>query len=1077
MPWRSPATPCVVGAPSENSAATGVNGNQASNAADGAGAAYVFTRSGTTWTQQAYLKASNTGAGDGFGAAVAISGNTIAVSAPYEASAASGVNGNGNDNSATNAGAAYVFTRSGTTWSQQAYLKASNPGIDDVFGRSIGISGDTAVVGAIFEDSAATGINGNQADNSANGAGAAYVFARSGTTWSQQAYLKGSNTGAIDTFGASVAVSGNTIIAGAPGEDSDATGVNGNQASEAVSASGAAYVYTRSGTAWTQQAYLKASHPRQDDVFGTAVAIDGNTAAVGAKLQDGHYVPAGDEDPTDTSTVESGAVYPFARTGTTWAQTSFLKARGAGADDRLGSVVAVSADTIVAGAPQEDSGATGVDGNSADDSAHNAGAAQVYTLAPDAQFRVPSGWPNATQRSRVLSFEINFSVPVTGLTSDDFVVHGTAGGCSVLPIAGSLAEAYAVGVRCSGVGSVSLTMLPNAAVTAAGVTGPFDETTSAAVSISATAALPGEATLAAGGHHSCAILDDGTVRCWGRAVEGQLGGSSTAQGVAGITTAVQVVTGVDHTCVLLENGDVRCWGSNAAGQTSDGSVTTPVSGIGPAVAIAAGERHTCAAMADGTVRCWGLSSSGQLGGVAAKAPIPVILTATGVTAGWYHSCALLFDKTVHCWGDGAKGQLGGSSFTTPVALYTTTSAFDAGGRHTCAMQDANVYCWGLNATGQLGNGGIADSPTPVAVQSWNIAGISAGAAHTCLRTIPGEVECWGYNGLGQLGIGTLVDVDGPNGVPTIAAVTGIAAGAMHTCARTALGGIRCWGDNTDGQLGDGTTILRTRPVRVADIGPAPATAAITANATPARAPAYQVIFDRPVTGLEAGDFTLSGSCTVAALAGANANYGLTLGSCGAGQVTVTLKAGSVVDASLDTAPAAPVTNSAAFVDLVAPTVGFAGPASPTNAAALAYTLTFSEAVIGLVAGDFSIAEAATGCVVGTPTGPGATWHVSLTGCAEGNVTLSLKATAVTDLAGNANAATSAATPSGSTGQSRRSRSACPRRQTLRRQPPSSSPLSSAKSSPGSPLVTCRWAGAPGGRSPASRDWATPTPSS
>ena len=127
------------------------------------------------------------------------------------------------------------------------------------------VSGDTVVVGAIGEDSNATGVNGDQSDNSATDSGAAYVFVRSGTNWSQQAYLKASNTGAGDHFGISVAVSGDTVVVGAHGEDSNATGVNGNQSDNSAIDSGAAYVFVRSGTNWSQQAYLKASNTGADD--------------------------------------------------------------------------------------------------------------------------------------------------------------------------------------------------------------------------------------------------------------------------------------------------------------------------------------------------------------------------------------------------------------------------------------------------------------------------------------------------------------------------------------------------------------------------------------------------------------------------------------------------------------------------------------------------------------------------------------------------------------------------------------------------------------------------------------------
>ncbi len=233
----------AVGAIGEDSSGVSETDNSATNA----GAVYVYTRSGITWTQQAYVKASNTGTGDQFGFSVALSsnGNTLAVGAIGEDS--SGVSET--DNSATNAGAVYVYTRIGTAWTQQAYVKASNTGAGDQFGFSVSLSGDgdTLAVGAIGESSAATGIGGNPADNTAANAGAVYVFNRSSitATWTQQAYVKASNTGASDQFGFSVALSSesnNTLAVGATGEDSSAPGIGGNQADNSAPGAGAVYV-------------------------------------------------------------------------------------------------------------------------------------------------------------------------------------------------------------------------------------------------------------------------------------------------------------------------------------------------------------------------------------------------------------------------------------------------------------------------------------------------------------------------------------------------------------------------------------------------------------------------------------------------------------------------------------------------------------------------------------------------------------------------------------------------------------------------------------------------------------------
>src|SRR5439155_14547453 len=268
----------------EASNATGINGNQNDDSIPEAGAVYVFTRSGTTWTQQAYIKASNTGEagkgdeigdGDQFGFSLALSddGNTLAAGAIAEDSGASGINGNQADNSLQSAGAVYVFSRTGTTWSQQAYVKPSNPDAADLFGYSVSLTadGNMLAVGSFDEDGP---------DNKSNGTGAVYVFARTGTTWSQQAYLRASNGEPQDSLGVSVAISldGNTIASGALDEDCLCTGVNppgGDNDGSSNTSAGAAYVFVRNGSAWSQQAYIKASNVGKEDWFGSRLAMSG----------------------------------------------------------------------------------------------------------------------------------------------------------------------------------------------------------------------------------------------------------------------------------------------------------------------------------------------------------------------------------------------------------------------------------------------------------------------------------------------------------------------------------------------------------------------------------------------------------------------------------------------------------------------------------------------------------------------------------------------------------------------------------------------------------------------------------
>jgi hypothetical protein len=432
----------VVGALHEDSNATGINGNQANNSATDSGAAYVFVRSGTTWTQQAYLKPSTTDIGDSFGRAVTIDGNTIVVGAEGEDSNATGVNGNQANNGISNSGAAYVFVRSGTTWSQQAYLKASNPGISDLFGRHIALSGDTIVVGAFAEDSNATGINGNQADNSAIEAGAAYVFVRSGTTWSQQAYLKASNTGAADLFGDSVTVSGNTIVVGAPGEDSGATGTNGNQSDNGTFNAGAAYVFVRSGTTWTQQAYLKASNTGSNDEFGYCVSLAGNTLAVGA-IGEASNATGINGNQANNSAMTAGAAYVFGRSGTTWSQQSYLKASNTGSDDWFGQSLAISGQTVAVGALFENSAATGVNGNQADESATDAGAAYVFDLVGCASSATATAYGVGKPGTFGVPVLSSTNPPILNTTADLTLTGGLPGAGPVVLFAGFAPAALA----------------------------------------------------------------------------------------------------------------------------------------------------------------------------------------------------------------------------------------------------------------------------------------------------------------------------------------------------------------------------------------------------------------------------------------------------------------------------------------------------------------------------------------------------------------------------------------------------------------------------------------------------------
>jgi hypothetical protein len=362
----------------------------------------------TTLKQLAYLKASNAEAGDhfgcggvldghaGYGAAISGDGNTIAIGAPHESSAARGINGNQNDNSAHGAGAVYVFVRNGASWTQQAYVKASNAEEGDEFGHAVALSadGNTLAVSAFWESSGATGVNGNQNDNSVPQAGAVYVFTRAGNTWRQQAYLKASNTGEAgtadsfgdgDQFGYSLALSddGNTIAVGAHTEDSRSAGIDGDQKDNTAQSAGAVYVFTRTGTSWAQQAYVKPSNPDAGDLFGFTVSLsaDGSTLAVGSYDEGGSS--RGINGPVDNNRRGSGAAYIFARAGTAWAQQAYIKTANAEGGDSFGVHVQLSDDgnTLLAGSLDEDCLSTGVNPAGCDNDMKadtSAGAAYVF---------------------------------------------------------------------------------------------------------------------------------------------------------------------------------------------------------------------------------------------------------------------------------------------------------------------------------------------------------------------------------------------------------------------------------------------------------------------------------------------------------------------------------------------------------------------------------------------------------------------------------------------------------------------------------------------------------------------------
>jgi alpha-tubulin suppressor-like RCC1 family protein len=263
--------------------------------------------------------------------------------------------------------------------------------------------------------------------------------------------------------------------------------------------------------------------------------------------------------------------------------------------------------------------------------------------------------------------------------------------------------------------------------------------------------VSGAIALAAGGSHTCALLNNLTVRCWGANGSGQLGNgtrtdSSSGVVVTGLTNVVAVAAGSTHTCALIFGGSVKCWGDNRSFQLGTSTVTratTPiaVAGLAGVTGITAGASHSCALLKGGSAKCWGSNGNGRLGDgefanaqIATPTTVVNLTNATGIAGGGTFSCALLANSSVSCWGNGYLGQNGfwyGVPIPQPVGVntgnpsgpspgFSSVSAIAAGGAHSCAlMSDASVKCWGDNFYGQLGNGTTTNTARPVTVSGLN----------------------------------------------------------------------------------------------------------------------------------------------------------------------------------------------------------------------------------------------------------------------------------------------------------------------------------------------------------------------
>jgi alpha-tubulin suppressor-like RCC1 family protein len=411
--------------------------------------------------------------------------------------------------------------------------------------------------------------------------------------------------------------------------------------------------------------------------------------------------------------------------------------------------------------------------------------------------------------------EYRFSYQAPGSSTYTIFQAYGASGSATLDTAGFAVGAYTLLVEARAVGSSS----------------PYETKTSTSYTLSSLTLTQVSSGL---GSHVCARVNNGTARCWGANDVGQLGTGSTSAmstlpvSVTGLTNVDMVMAGGYHSCALLSDHTVRCWGENSDGQLGNNS-TTPspspvvVSGLNDAIALSLGTSHTCALRTGGAVSCWGNNSYLQTGSSlaadfpATKVPVAIssISGASAVYAGGFHSCALI-SGGLKCWGDNSLGQLGNGGTpvksATPVDVTGLTSgvtSLAAGDSHNCAVVGGGVRCWGDNSFGQLGTGSTSTTPvtTPAAAISGlsGVADAAAGYTFSCARLTNKTVKCWGDNQYGELGDGSGAEKLAPTTVSGLSNATQITAGTVTSCVIPSSGGAQCWGSAASGTLGNGTT--------------------------------------------------------------------------------------------------------------------------------------------------------------------------------------------------------------------------------------------------------------------------------
>jgi alpha-tubulin suppressor-like RCC1 family protein len=666
-----------------------------------AGAVYIFTGSnGSNFLRSTIITGADSTAGDVFGYSVSLNsnGNIALVGAASDDIGALG-----------NAGSAYIFTGSGSNWVQTAKITASNLVANDRFGYNVSLNsiGNIALIGT-------RSLDGNSAT------GAAYIFTGSGNNWNQVARLTGSPhplppNGYNDYFSESISINsvGDVAIIGAP---------NSNPNDGGGLPSGAAYIYTGSGTNWNQVARIVGNDTVLGDSFGQSVSLNsaGNIAGVRNR----------------------GSVYIFTGSGSSWSQVAKIT----GSDGFTDGVALNSVGNVALFG----SSLTDLPGGKTD-----AGSAYIFT--------------------QKLNQTITFP-PISDKGFGDPVFYLDASSDSNLPITYSSSNPSiasitgASGVKINNVGSVTIT---------ATQTGNSNYEAAVPISQSFNVFCDYIQSANAGGFYSLALLKDGRITGWGRNANGEI---AIPLGIG--TGALAISAGYEHSLAVLKDGRVTGWGYNADGQvnvptgigtgaaqvsaglyhslallkdgrvtgwgrSTDGQINIPVDIGTGAAQVSAGQYHSLALLKDGRVTGWGQNDEGQT-----NIPVGIGTDAAQVSAGLYHSLALLKDGRITGWGRNFQGQV-----TIPISIGTGALAISAGGAHSLAvLKDGRVTGWGWNNFGQI------NIPAGIGTGA---AQVSAGYQNSIALLKDGRVTGWGNNVYGQINIPLDINCSFTKFTPTI----------------------------------------------------------------------------------------------------------------------------------------------------------------------------------------------------------------------------------------------------------------------------------------------------------------------